>query len=39
MVISCSLALAIFSNFVTTVCGDSCCSIAFITHFCRAIRE
>ncbi len=39
VVISSSLALAIFSNFSTTFCGLSWCSIAFITHFCRAIRE
>ena len=32
-------AFAIFSKFVSTVCGLSWWSIAFITHFCRAIRE
>src|SRR3954447_17053172 len=32
-------ALAIFSKFVSTVCGLSWWSIAFITHFWRAIRE
>ncbi len=39
VVTSFSLALAMLSNFVTTVAGESCWSIAFITHFCRAIRE
>ena len=33
------LALAISWKFVTAVCGLICCSIAFITHFWRAIRE
>ena len=37
--ISASLALAIASNLSTTFFGLSWCSIAFITHFCRAIRE
>ena len=32
-------AVAIFSKLVSTVCGLSWRSIAFITHFCRAIRE
>ena len=39
VVISAWLALAILSNFSTTVCGLSWCSIAFMTHFWRAIRE
>ena len=32
-------ALAIFSKFVSTVSGLTWWSIAFITHFWRAIRE
>ncbi len=32
-------AWAIDSKLVTAVCGLTCCSIAFITHFCRAMRE
>ena len=32
-------AFAIFSKFVSTVCGLTWWSIAFITHFWRAIRE
>ena len=39
VVISAWLALAMSSNFSTTVFGLSWCSIAFITHFWRAIRE
>ena len=39
VVISDWLALAMSPNFSTTVFGLSWCSIAFITHFCRAIRE
>ena len=31
-------ALAILSKLVSTVCGLIWWSIAFITHFCRAIR-
>ena len=33
------LALAMFSKLRSAVCGLICCSIAFITHFWRAIRE
>src|SRR6476659_3059228 len=33
------LALAMSPNLSTTSFGLSWCSIAFITHFCRAIRE
>ena len=33
------LASAIFWKLRTAVCGLICWSIAFITHFCRAIRE
>ncbi len=33
------LAFAISSKLRTATCGLICCSIAFITHFCRAIRE
>ena len=32
-------ALAMSSKLVSACCGLICCSIAFITHFCRAIRE
>ena len=32
-------ALAIFSKLVSTVRGLIWWSIAFMTHFCRAIRE
>ena len=32
-------AAAIWLKFVSTVTGSSCFSMAFITHFCRAIRS
>ena len=39
VVIRAWLALAMSSNLSTTVFGLSWCSMAFITHFWRAIRE
>ncbi len=33
------LELAIFSTLNSTFCGLSWCSIAFMTHFCRPMRE
>ncbi len=36
---TCLPASAIGPKFLTTVCGSSWCSMAFITHFCRAILE
>ena len=33
------LACAIFSKLRSAVCGLTCCSMAFMTHFWRAMRE